>query len=1032
MLTNIVQWALRFRGIVVALSLMVFGYGLYTLANSKYDVFPEFSAPQVEIQTEAPGLAPEQVEVLVTQPIENALNGLPGIESMRSSSLQGLSVITIVFKSSQNIYLTRQAVTERLAGISAQLPQTVSPPMMSPLTSSTGDLMAIGITSDKLSLIELRTITDWVIKQRLLSVPGVARVSVFGGEVKQLQVQLSPSRLRRFGLGVDDVLAAAQKATGIRGAGYIDTPKERILLRTDGQLLTADQLSRVAVIQQSPADLAINTTLGEVAKVTDAVEPPISAAQVMGKDGIVMNLWTQFGANTVETTRAVDQALAELQPDLDKQGIVLSPNLFRAANFIDTAVHNVRSSLLIGGCLVIVVLFLFLYDIRTAVISCTAIPISLLVAVTVMERLGLSLNTMTLGGLAIAIGEVVDDAVIDVENVLRRLRENRHLAKPLSPAKVILAASLEVRTAVIYATYAVCLVFIPIMTMSGLAGRLFGPLGMAYILAILASLGAALTLTPALCLLLLGERKLDEKESPLAHWIKSRYQSLLEHVERHPRAVMIAVALFVMLGFATVPFLGGEFLPSFQEGHFIAHLTAAPGSSLQESLRIGKMATTELLKKDWIRSVAQRVGRASADDTFGTNQSELEIDLKPLRGQTIDQAGESIREVLKTLPLASSEINTFLTERIAETLSGYTSAVVINVLGNDLDVLDAKAKEVTAVLEKIPGAADVQIQSPQGTPQITVQLKPDALLQWGIVPIQALDLISTAYQGQRVGEIFDGNRVVGVNVVLDPAIRNNPKTLGSLTLRTPTGMYVPLRELADISMSTGRSEVLHQGAGRVQTITCNVTGRDLKSFTADAKKQIASVVSFPAGTRIVFEGAAAAQSHSQHDLMVHSVLALGGIVLLLSIVMGNLRNLALVILNLPLALVGGILVVLMTGRQISMGSLVGFVTLFGITLRNSIMMISHFEHLVDVEGQTWDLSTAIRGATERLIPVMMTALVTGLGLLPLALGKNAPGREIEGPMALVILGGLVTSTALNLLVLPTLALRYGQFEKKTR
>jgi len=1037
-LNSIVQASLRFRGIVLALSIMAFGYGLYTLANAKYDVFPEFAAPQVEVQTEAPGLAPEQVEVLVTQPVENALNGLPGIESMRSSSVLGLSVITIVFLPNRDIYLSRQAVTERLAGLAAQLPQGTLPPTMTPLTSSTGDLMSIGITSDRLSLIELRTVADWVIKQRLLSVAGVAHIGVFGGQVRQLQIQIEPGRLRQYGLGVEDVLAAAQKATGIRGAGFIDTAQQRITVRTEGQALTAEQLAHVAVVQQSPSDIAINSTLGEVARVTDGIEPPISAATVQGKPGVVLNLWTQYGANTVETTRLVDDALTEMRPDLEKQGIVLSPDLFRAANFIDTAVHNVRSSLLIGGVLVIIVLFLFLYDWRTSVISCSAIPLSLLAAITILESMGLSLNTMTLGGLAIATGEVVDDAVIGVENVLRRLRENRKAAHPLPVAQVVLSASLEVRTAVIYATYAVCLVFVPILTMSGLAGRLFGPLGTAYILAILASLAVALTLTPALCLALLGNRKLDEKESPLAHGLKERYQRLLLHVERHPRAVIAAVIIFVSLGFGTLPFLGGEFLPSFQEGHFIAHLTAAPGTSLEESLRIGTQATAELLKMDWVRSVAQRVGRASSDDTFGTNQSELEIDLKPLHGMTVDQAADRIREILQKLPpsaslagsgpLASLEVNTFLSERIEETLSGFTSQVVINIIGNDLDVIDAKAKEVADILAKVPGAADVQIQSPGGTPQESVRLRPDALVNWGIDPVQALELISTAYQGQSVGEVFEGNRVIDVAVVLDPHRRNDPAVLGDLSIRNPAGTYVPLRDLADISLTTGRSEVLHQAARRVQTLTCNVSGRDLQSFMAEARQKIAAV-SFPTGTYPVFEGAAAAQSRSQHDLMVHSILALAGIILLLSIVMGNLRNLALVLLNLPLALVGGILVILMTGRELSMGSLVGFVTLFGITLRNSIMMISHFEHLVDVEGQTWNMDTALRGASERLVPVLMTALVTALGLLPLAIGKNAPGREIEGPMALVILGGLVTSTALNLLVLPTLALRFGRFEK---
>ncbi len=1029
MLNSIVQWAVRFRGIVVALSLMTLGYGIYDLSHAKYDVFPEFAAPQVEIQTQAEGLAPEQVEVLITQPIENELNGLPGIESMRSSSVQGLSLITLVFLPNQNIYLSRQAVAERLTGLAAALPQGALPPVMTPLTSSTGDLMTIGITSDRLSLVELRTLADWVIKQRLLAVTGVAKVGVFGGDVRQMQIQIEPSRLRRFGMAVDDIIAAAQKATGIRGAGFIDTPKERLIVKTEGQALTAHELARVAVIQQSPSDLPMNSTLGEVAIVADSVAPRISAASIMGKVGIVLNVYTQFGANTLETTRLVDAALADLRPDLEKQGVVLWPDLFRAANFIGVAVRNVRSSLLIGAMLVMVVLFIFLYSWRTAVISCTAIPLSLLVAVTLLQQMGFSLNTMTLGGLAIAIGEVVDDAVIGVENVLRRLRENKYSAKPLPTVRIILSASLEVRSAVVYATFAVCLVFVPILTMSGLAGRLFSPLAITYILAIMASLGVALTLTPAMCFYLLGNNQITEKEAPLALWLKRHYEGLLARVEQQPRWVLVGVVLFVVAGFATLPFLGGEFLPSFQEGHFIAHLNAPPGTTLQESLRLGALATDKLLRLDWVRSVAQRAGRANSDDPYGPNVSELEIDLKPLHGFTVDQAEEGVRNVLKELPLTSYEVNSFLSERISETLSGYTQSVVINITGNDLDVLDAKAKEVQDIMTHVPGAAAVQLQAAGQAPQQTVRLRPSALAQWGIDPLQVLDAVSIAYQGQLVGEIFDGNRVIAVTVVLTPTWRNDPNALGSLAVRNPAGTYVPLRELADIQKTTGRAAVLHEGAQRVQTITADVTGKDLQSFVAEAKKTIAEKVTFPPGTSLLFKGAAEAQSKSQHDLLVHSLLAMMGIVLLLSIVMGNLRNLMLVLLNLPFALVGGILMILLTGRQLSMGSLVGFVTLFGITLRNSIMMMSHFEHLIAVEGTTWNKETASRGASERLVPVLMTALVTGLGLLPLAVGKSAPGREIEGPMALVILGGLVTSTALNLIVLPALALRFGRFEK---
>jgi CzcA family heavy metal efflux pump len=1027
MLNAIVLWSLRFRGVVLALALMLLVYGVFMLGGVKYDVFPEFAAAQVEIQTEAPGLAPEQVEALVTQRIENELNGLPGIEAMRSSSVQGLSVITLVFQTNRDIYLDRQAVTERLGGLSASLPQGMGPPMMSALTSSTGDLMSIGLTSDQLSLVQLRTLEDTVVKQRLLAVPGVARIGVFGGRVRQMQILLDPQRLRKNGVAIDDVITAAQKATGIRGAGFIDTSKQRLIVRTEGQALSPEQMAKVAMVVNGP-DFTINTTLGDVAKVIDGEAPPISAALVNGHPGIVLNVWAQFGANTVETTRLVDTALGELKPDLEKQGVQLDPTLFRAANFIQTAVHNVRLSLLIGGVLVIVVLMLFLFEWRTAAISCSAIPLSLLTAIVVLNYRGYTLNTMTLGGLAIAIGEVVDDAVIGVENVLRRLRERQGQTRP-DTLQVILDASLEVRSPVVYATFAVCLVFVPILTMSGLAGRLFAPLGMTYILAIMASLVVALTVTPAMCLTLLGHNQLRNEESPLARFVKSRYRTLLIQVEGRSRWVIIGVIVFMVVGFGTVPFLGGEFLPSFQEGHFIAHLTGHPGASLEESLQWGLQATKDLLGVSWVRSVAQRVGRAGQDDTFGPNESELEIDLKLPQGMTIDQASEGVRDILKKLPLASSEVNTFLTERIEETLSGYTSAVVLNVFGNDLDVIDAKAKDVLDVLKQVPGAEDVQLRSSAGVPQVTITLRPDALLKWGIEPVQALDLISTAYEGQQVGQIFQGNSVIGVSVLLDPRWRQDPRGIGDLPLRNAAGTYVPMKELATIQMTAGRSQVLHEGARRVQTITCNVTGRDQQSFETEARQKIAAAVTFPPGTYLVFGGASEAQAATQRDLLFHSALVFVGITVLLSMVMGHWKNLMLVLLNLPLALVGGVLVVLVTGRQISMGSLVGFVTLFGITLRNSIIMISHYEHLVTIEGMRWNVETAIQGASDRLVPILMTALVTALGLLPLALGRFAAGREIEGPMALVILGGLFTSTVLNLIVLPTLALRFGRFDK---
>ncbi len=1030
MLNAIVKFSLQFRVVVLALSLALLCYGIYSLSHSKYDVFPEFAPPQIDVQTEAPGLAPEQVEVQVTQPIENALNGVSGIQIIRSGSIQGLSVITVTLQPESDIYRDRQAIAERLSTISGQLPQGVQPPVMSPMTSSTGDLMTIGLTSDKLSLMDIRTIADWTVKRRLLAVAGVAKVGVFGGEVRQIQIQLLPKKLIQYDLSIEDVLAAARRATGVRGGGFIDSPNQRIVIQTEGQSITADVLSKTALLHQAAGLVNESVTLGDVAKVVAAPEPRISAGAVMGKPGVVLNVWAQLGANTLETTREVEIALDELRPALEAQGVTMTPNLFRAANFIEVAVKNVKTSLIIGAVLIVVVLLLFLFNFRTAAISCTAIPLSLLGAIAVLEYLGFTLNTMTLGGLAIAIGEVVDDAVIDVENILRRLRENKGLAEPRPILKVVLDASIEVRSAVVYATFMVALVFIPVLTMSGVAGRLFAPLGVAYIAAILTSLLVALTVTPALCLVLLKNQKLREGEPPVVRWLKERYHRLLQRVERQFKYVILAVAIVTLAGIGVLPFMSGGFLPELHEGHFIIHISAVPGTSLDETLRIGQRVNDALLKLPFVRSVAQRVGRASSDDIFGTHSGELEVDLKPLKGDEPETAQGDIRKTLEQFPGVNFVVNTFLTERIEETLSGYTSSVVVNIIGNDLDVLDTKAHEVMAVLEKVSGAAEVQIQSPPGTPQLIISLRKDELSRWGFEPVDVLEAVRTAYEGDTVSQVYEGNRVVDVSVILDPVMRRSIGQVGQLPLRSPTGSYVRLDEIAEIRESSGRYVVLHEGTRRVQTVTCNVVGRDVGSFVNDAKEQIQATVPFADGMYTQFGGTAVAQARSRQDLLVHSLLVGLGIMLLLFIAMGNMRNLVLLLINVPFALVGGVMVIFASGGALTIGSLVGFVTLFGITLRNSIMMLSHYKHLVSTEGAVWGEEVAIRGASERLAPILMTALVTSLGLLPLALGSGAPGREIEGPMAMVILGGLVTSTLLNLLVLPTLALRYGRFEKQ--
>jgi len=1025
----IIGFAIRHRGIVITLALLLGAYGAWSLGGARYDVFPEFAPPQVGIQTEAPGLAPEQVETLVTRPLESALNGVAGVRSLRSTSIQGLSLVTVLFDPSSDIFRDRQVVAERLASAAGELPKEVRPPTMTPLTSSTSTVLVIGLSSAKRSLMALRGAAQWSLRPRLLAVPGVAKVALFGGDEKSIQVQIHPDALIRYGLGIDDVLAAARRATGVRGAGFVDTGNQRILLQTEGQALDAAHVARTVLASRGGASIS----LANVADVVVAPAPPIGGATVDGKPGVVMDISAQYGSNTKEVTQAVEAALAELAPGLAAQGIELHRDLFRPANFIDTATGNVRESLVLGGILVTLVVFLFLFNLRSASISCVTIPLSLLTAVLVLERMGATLNTMTLGGLAISIGVVVDDAVIGVENIVRRLRENARLAEPRPAARVVLDACLEVRGAIVYATFAVILVVLPVMALSGIAGRLFGPLGLAYVLAVLASLAVALSVTPALAMALLTRRGLPQSDPPAVRWTRGRYEALLRRVARRPRALVAAALAFTAAGCAALPFLGASFIPELKEGHFIVHMSAVPGTSIAESMRIGERVDRALLALPVVRSVGQRVGRAElADDSWGTHYSEFEVDLaRGLSGAQADAALAEVRRALDGFVGVNFALNTFLSERIDETLSGTTAPVALKIYGDDLDLLDREAQEIERVLRAVPGASDVQIQSPPGLPQVTIALRPADVARWGFDPLGVLERIRTAYQGDIVGQTYEGNRVFNVIAILDAATRDDIARIRELPLRSPGGVYVPLGRIADVYQGAGRYQVQHEGARRVQSVTAAVSGNDVSSFVAAARRAVAAKVRLAPGSYVEFSGAAQAQSRSRRDLLLGSLGAGVGIVLLLSVVVRHWRNLLLVLASLPFALAGGALAAFAAGGELSLGAMVGFVALFGISLRNSILMVDHYQRLVGTEGMRWDLATAVRGAADRLTPILMTSLVTGLGVLPLALGMDAPGREIEGPMAVVILGGLLTSMALNLLVLPTLALRYGRFEAPT-
>jgi CzcA family heavy metal efflux pump len=1024
MLTGLVRQSIRHRGVVIGLALSLVVYGAGVVADARLDVFPEFAPPQVSIQTEAPGLSPEQVEVLVTKPIEDAINGVEGIAAVRSQSIQGLSVITAVLAENEDIYRARQSVAERLGEVAGRLPVTVEPPVLTPLTSSSSTVLVVGVTSDTRSLMEQRTFVDGILRPRLLATPGVSKVAVFGGEVRQLQIQLDPDRLRLHGIGVAEIVDAAREATGVRGAGVLDGANQRITVRADGQALTPAALAETVIREHGGSVLR----LADLGRVAAAPAPRFGEGGVDGRRGLVIVISAQLGANTKVVAQRAEAALARLAPTMRAEGLALHSDIFRPSEFIDLALRNIVTSLLLGAVLVAVVLLVFLADAGAAAISLAAIPLSLLAALIALERLGFGINTLTLGGLAIALGEVVDDAIIDVENIARRLRENRGATAPRSVPAVVLAASLEVRSSVVYATFVVALVFVPVLTLTGVQGALFRPLGIAYILAILASLVVALTVTPALTLVFLGRREHRAHESPALAWLKTRYARALGGLLGRPAAVTGAAALVCLGAVATLPFFGATFLPEFREGHYLIHMSAVPGTSLDESFRLGAHVTRALRRDPRVRSVAQRIGRAElSEDTWGTHYTEFEVDLVPLTGEDAETVQDDLRDILAGFPGVNFAIRGFLAERIEETLTGSTAELVVRIFGDDLDSLDVAARRVAETLSTIHGAADVQYDPPPVAPEAIMRLRHGALARYGLRADEVLATVETATRGTVVAQTFDGNRATDVVVTVVPERRTRPEDLRSLPVMSAGGRQVELGQVADVARTTGRFMIAHVGARRVQTVTANVRGRDVEGVTRDLETRLGPTAGLPAGVYAEVGGAGAAQRQARRELLRDGLLAGAGIVMLLWVAFGEASRLWLVLANLPFALVGGVLAVFATGGLLSLGSLVGFVTLFGIATRNAVMLISHYDHLVTAEGEVWGREGAMRGALERLGPILMTALVTALGLLPLALGSGDPGREIEGPMATVILGGLLTSTVLSLFVLPVVALRWGRF-----
>ncbi len=1021
MMQALISLSIRHRLTVAVLGLLVLAFGIGAMFRAPLDVFPEFVAVQVTVQTEAPGMSPEQVEQLVTRPVEAALNGAPGLDTIRSESIPGLSAVTLSFKEGIDLIAVRQGVAEHLSEVATRLPSGVAAPKMSPLTSSTMDLLKIGLLSTRVGPYELRELADFSLKPRLLAVAGVARITVYGGDVRQMQIQFDAGRLRAAGVSLTEMVSAAQSAIGIRGGGFIDLPAQRLTVSTEAVGRTAIAIGETVIT--SKGGVAIH--LSDVADVVEGPAVKAGDALIQGKPGVLLSISGQYGANTLEATRAVEAALAEMRPQLAALGVTVVSPLHRPANFIEHALKDLGQTLVVGSLLILALLVLFLRNWRVAFISFVTIPLSLLAAVIVLEARGVTITTLTLGGFAVALGVLVDDAIIDIENVLRRVRLNAEAAVPREWLEVVIEASVEIRGAVFYATLIVLVVFLPVLAMGGVQGRLLAPLAEAFLLAVLASLGVALTVTPALCSLLLRGRA--ESHQGWFAGLSRLQRTAMVWVDRHLQLVM-ALLLVALVGIALrTPYLGGEFFPTFREGHFVLQVSAKqPGTSLAEMLRVGGSISDAVLKLPYVATVSQQVGRAEqGEDTWGPHRSEFHVELKP--DAQIEQlvAQQELRNILEAYPALQLEVLTFLGDRISETLTGETAQVVVNLVGPDLDALDRLAQQLARIASAVDGVVDLSANVQSGVPQLDVRLDPDRLAFYGIRPMDALEAVATGYAGQTVGQIYNQDRVIDVVTILPAALRGRPESIAALPLMGIDGTQVPLATVASIEPATGRYSIRHEGGRRRVAVTFNVEGRPATQVVSELRTRVRRDLRLPAATFVEFGGVAEAQGAAQRDLWLYSGLAFAFIVLCLGLAFRQRMHVPMVLLNMPFALIGSIVAISITGIGISLGSLVGLVTVFGISARNALLLLAHYEHLVSVEGLAWSSEVAWRGAEERLRPVLMTALVTALGLVPLALGIGKAGHEIESPMAITVLGGLATSTVLTLLVLPAIARRYS-------
>ncbi|MFH5834300.1 efflux RND transporter permease subunit [Halalkalibaculum sp. DA384] len=1029
MLDAIIKGSLRHRLVVVVTSIVLFVAGAYVVINMPVDVFPDLTAPTVTVMTEAHGMAPEEVEQLVTLPIETATNGASGVRRVRSATSKGFSIVWVEFEWGTDIYQARQIVNEKLSMVSSQLPEEVPPPVMAPITSIMGEIMLVSVESDRHSELEIRTAADWEIRRRLLAIPGVAQVVPIGGGVKQYQVRVDPDRLKAYDVTLDQVMEATESSNENFSGGFFQEYSQQYTIRGIGRANSIEDIKQSVVTERNNQPI----TIGDVANVTIDAAQKIGDASVKGDQAVIISIKKQPDTNTLELTERVDETLAQIEQNLP-EGFTINSHIFRQADFIDLAIDNVIEALRDGAILVVIILLLFLANFRTTMISLTAIPLALITSVFVLEFFDITINTMTLGGMAIAIGVIVDDAIIDVENVFRRLRENARLpeSEQKSAMQVVFEGSKEIRTSIINATLIIMIVFIPLFFLSGLQGRMLQPLGLSYIVSIGASLVIAMTVTPVLCYYLLPGQAAKGKleESWFTKKLKSGYDQILDSILRYKKSVLTGTLVLFLGTLIIVPYLGSSFLPEFNEGTLVISAVTIPGTGLDESNEIGQRIENILLDHPAVTSTARRTGRAEmSEHAQGVNASEINADLDIQEGTTKEQVLEELRSDLSGVSGTNITIGQPLGHRIDHMLSGTRANIAVKIFGPDLYRLRTLAEEVRGQMEDVQGVVDLSVEQQQNVPQI--QIRPDrrALVRYGMNIGDLSEKVDVAFAGETVSQIIEGDRLFDLMVRYDEEHRGSIQAVKNAELTLKDGTVVPLSELASIKSRSGPNTISRENVQRKIVVSANVAGRDLRGTVNAISDNISDNVSFPQGYFVEYGGQFESQAQATRTISLLSIVAILLIYLLLYLEFSSLKTALLVMVNLPFALIGGIFIVWFTSGIVSIASLVGFITLFGIATRNGILIVSHYQYLRWEEGKSF-MDAIRQGAMERLNPILMTALTAGLALIPLALAAGEPGNEIQSPMAQVILGGLISSTLLNMIVIPALLAQFESSEAK--